>query len=353
MLQLPISNRHIFKHFTTIVYDDHLQQSDLHTRIDYQSFENSAHVYKPRLITVSPKYFSRSVNLGIINAISRRVGAYTLVDITESAGLIVAGLMTSPFEYADIVISRTQGPLRGPFAALIFSRKSVSIQSPDRKTTAKIDNTRGDEQQSTLDLAKAIDGSVFPRHQGGPHNHAIMATAVALAQCRTGTFRAYQKLAVSNAAAMCERLQSLGYAVQSSIGTPSYDVLIKIDGISPESLTLAKDVFDEVRIAVSLSVTGTSRDADGGLVRLLLLLHLGSYAMTSRGLSPPDFLHVADFVARALAIVKRMNHRTDPSNSNSNSSSSSGSSGKAWSSEVEDLRREVEQWTRKFPTPWE
>jgi glycine hydroxymethyltransferase len=38
---------------------------------------------------------------------------------------------------------------------------------------------------------QAIDSAVFPKHQGGPHNHTISALAVALKAANTKEYRGY------------------------------------------------------------------------------------------------------------------------------------------------------------------
>ena len=41
------------------------------------------------------------------------------------SGLVAAGVIPSPFEYADIVTTTTHKSLRGPRGAMIFFRKGV------------------------------------------------------------------------------------------------------------------------------------------------------------------------------------------------------------------------------------
>lgn len=83
--------------------------------------------------------------------IADSVGALLLADVAHFSGLLVSGLVNSPFEYADVVTSTTHKSLRGPRGGLIFSRKEHS---------------------------EAIDDAVFPKMQGGPHNHTIGGIAV-------------------------------------------------------------------------------------------------------------------------------------------------------------------------------
>jgi glycine hydroxymethyltransferase len=52
-----------------------------------------------------------------------QVGAYLLMDMAHISGLVAAGVVDAPFEYADIVTTTTHKSLRGPRAGMIFMRK--------------------------------------------------------------------------------------------------------------------------------------------------------------------------------------------------------------------------------------
>ncbi|KAL2520591.1 Glycine hydroxymethyltransferase [Forsythia ovata] len=84
-------------------------------------------------------------------------------------GLVAAGVIQSPFEYANVVTTTTHKSLHGPRGAMIFFRKGV-----------KGTNKQG--QEVMYDYEDKINQAVFPGLQGGPHNHTINALAVALKQ---------------------------------------------------------------------------------------------------------------------------------------------------------------------------
>ena len=58
------------------------------------------------------------------------------------------------------------------------------------------------------DLEEAINQSVFPGLQGGPHNHTISGIAVALKMAQSTEFKAYQQQIVDNCRAMADRCEA-------------------------------------------------------------------------------------------------------------------------------------------------
>ncbi|KAL3500566.1 hypothetical protein ACH5RR_039659 [Cinchona calisaya] len=95
-----------------------------------------------------------------------------LADMAHISGLVAAGVIPSPFEFADVVTTTTHKSLRGPRGAMIFFRKGVK----------EIDKQG---QEVMYDYEDKINQAVFPVLQGGPHNHTISALAVALKQAVT------------------------------------------------------------------------------------------------------------------------------------------------------------------------
>ncbi len=46
-----------------------------------------------------------------------------MVDMAHISGLVAAGVVDSPFQYADVVTTTTHKSLRGPRAGMIFFRR--------------------------------------------------------------------------------------------------------------------------------------------------------------------------------------------------------------------------------------
>lgn len=331
----------ISKYFETLPY--RLDEST--GLIDYNKLEETATIYRPRIIIAGTSAYSRLIDYDRMRKIADKVGAYLLSDMAHISGLVAAGVIPSPFAYSDVVTTTTHKSLRGPRGAMIFFRKGV--RRVDKK---------GNEEM--YDLETPINASVFPGHQGGPHNHTISALAVALHQAQSQEFKEYQKTVLLNAKALAERLGNpkdkggLGYTVVSG-GTDNHLVLIDLKDRGVDGARVER-VLELVGVASNKNTVpgDVSAMKPGGL-------RMGSPAMTTRGLLPEDFVRIADVVDRAVTITLNLNKKAKEE-AEAQKRKNPGSL-KAFlefvgdGSEIKDileLRREVEEWIGTFSLPW-
>ena len=331
----------ISKYFETLPY--RLDEST--GLIDYQKLEELAMLYRPRIIIAGTSAYSRLIDYKRMKLIAEKVGAYLLSDMAHISGLVAGGVIPSPFPHSDVVTTTTHKSLRGPRGAMIFFRKGVR----------RVDK-RGNREM--YDLENPINASVFPGHQGGPHNHTISALAVALLQAQTKEFKEYQRTVLLNAKALAERLGNpkekggLGYTVVGG-GTDNHLVLIDLKNRGVDGARVER-VLELVGVASNKNTVPGDKSAmkPGGL-------RMGSPAMTTRGLLPEDFVRVADIVDRAVTITQNLD-KTAKEESEAKGQKNPGSV-KAFleflgeGSEVRDiveLRREVEEWIGTFSLPW-
>lgn len=183
--------------------------------IDYDQLEQNATLYRPKVIVAGTSAYCRNFDYARFREITDKVGCYFMVDMAHISGLVAAGVSPSPFEYADIVTTTTHKSLRGPRGAMIFFRRGV------RKTDPKTG------KETLYDLENPINFSVFPGHQGGPHNHTITALAVALKQAQSEDFKLYQKQVIKNAKALEEEFKKLGHVLVTD-GTDNHMVLLDL-----------------------------------------------------------------------------------------------------------------------------
>ena len=139
---------------------------------DYDQIARQALKYRPKLIISGGTAYPREINYKRLSQIAHKVGALYLADVAHEAGLIAAGAMQSPFPWADVVTFTTHKTWRGPRGAIIVAKKT---------------------------LIDAINFSIIPGLQGGPHMHSIAGIAVAAKELQTPAFKKYAFQIVKNA----------------------------------------------------------------------------------------------------------------------------------------------------------
>lgn len=331
----------VSKYFETLPY----RLNEKTGLIDYVKLEELATLYRPKVIVAGTSAYSRLIEYERMRKIADSVGAYLLSDMAHISGLVAAGVIPSPFAYSDIVTTTTHKSLRGPRGAMIFYRKGV--RRVDKK---------GVEEH--FDLEGPINASVFPGHQGGPHNHTITALAVALQQAQTKEFKDYQQTVLDNAKALAERLGNskesggLGYNIVSG-GTDNHLVLIDLKDKGVDGARVER-VLELVGVASNKNTVPGDKSAmkPGGL-------RMGSPAMTTRGFSPEDFKRVADIVHRAVTITQKLNKDAKAkAEQNGRKNPGSVAAFKEYLGEGDEvtdivqLRQEVEDWVGTFKLPW-
>ena len=246
--------------------------------LDYGEISRLAKIEKPALIVAGFTAYSRLIDFKKFRDIADSVvypepGRRTIfmVDMSHFAGLVAGGQYPSPFPYADIVTTTTQKTLRGPRAALIFSRP---------------------------EFTKQIDKAVFPGLQGGPHANAIAAVAVALEEASKPTFKIYAKQIIRNAKALSGELARLGWRIISG-GTDTH--LFLMDTWSRDlSGKIAGERLEEVGIIVNKNTipydTRSPVDPSG--------IRIGTPALTTRGMKEKEMEKIAELIDTPL--LKKM-----------------------------------------------
>ncbi|RDW56458.1 serine hydroxymethyltransferase-2 [Coleophoma cylindrospora] len=328
----------ISKYFETLPY--RLDEST--GLIDYSKLEEVALVYRPKLIVAGASAYSRLIEYERFREVADKVGAYLLSDMAHISGLVAAGALPSPFTHSDIVTTTTHKSLRGPRGAMIFYRKGIRHVVKGKEVP--------------YDLEEKINFSVFPGHQGGPHNHTITALAVALEQAKSKEFKAYQNQVLRNAKALADRLGKgqggLGYNLVSG-GTDNHLILIDVRDCGIDGARLER-VLDLV------SLTSNKNTVPGDISALKPGgLRIGSPAMTTRGMQEEDFARIAEIIHRAVGITQRLDKEAKAA-SKERGRKNPQSVGAFYEflrdhedADVIRLREENEEWAGKFSLPWE
>lgn len=300
--------------------------------IDYDQLEKNAGMYRPKILVAGTSAYCRLIDYARMRQIADSVGAYLVVDIAHISGLVASGVIPSPFEHADVVTTTTHKSLRGPRGAMIFFRKGV--RSVNAKTGKEV----------LYDLEDPINFSVFPGHQGGPHNHTITALAVALKQAASPEFKAYQQQVVANAKALESKFKALGHKLVAD-GTDSHMVLLDL---RPFALDGARLEF----VLENINITCNKNAIPGDKSALTPYgLRIGTPAMTSRGFGTADFDRVAGYIDQAIKLCKEVQGAL-PKEANKLKDFKAKIAG----GEVEKigaLKQEIKEWSTTFPLPVE
>jgi len=241
-------------------------------RINYEELLTAAMIDKPDIIVAGFTAYPRKIDFKKFREIADLSGAILMVDMSHFAGLVAGGAYPSPFKYADVVTTTTHKTLRGPRAALIFSKR--------------------DERN----FPEKIDKAVFPGLQGGPHMNAIVAVAVALGEAETPVFKEHAKQVIKNAQTLAVELKKRGWRIISG-GTDSHLVLVDVwkngAGISGKE---ASERLEKEGIIVNKNAipfdTRSPFDPSG--------IRLGTAAETTRGMKEKDMVKLAERIDKIL-----------------------------------------------------
>jgi glycine hydroxymethyltransferase len=251
-----------------------------------------------------------------------------LADMAHISGLVAAGVIPSPFEYADVVTTTTHKSLRGPRGAMIFYRKGV-----------KEINKQGQEVMYYYE--DKINQAVFPGLQGGPHNHTISGLAVALKQVKSPEYKAYQEQVLSNSSKFAQSLLEHGYDLVSG-GTENHLVLVNLRNKGIDGSRVEK-VMELVHIAANKNTVpgDVSAMVPGGI-------RMGTPALTSRGFVEEDFAKVAEFFDAAVKLALKI--KAEAKGTKLKDFVATMNSNEEIQSEISKLRHKVEEYAKQFPT---
>eukprot|EP01083_Nonionella_stella_P171707 587150_1 len=293
--------------------------------VDYDVLEKTSIFYRPKLLVGGASAYAREWDYARLKKIASKINALFMFDMAHISGLVAAKVVDNPFDYADIVTTTTHKSLRGPRGAMIFYRKGVRSV-----------NKKGEEVQ--YNLHSRINASVFPGHQGGPHNHTISALATALKQANTSEFHEYQAQVLKNSKSLADALLDKGYDLVSG-GTDNHLMLIdlrskKIDGARVEEV-------------LGLANISTNKNTVPGDKSAMMPsgLRVGSPALTTRGMTESDFVGIADLIDRGVKITQSIQKEGGFKKVKDFKSYLASNE----VAEITELRNDVEQFARKFP----
>lgn len=236
--------------------------------IDYDALEDFCYELKPSMVIIGTTSYSRVLDWKRLRDIADKAKCYFVADVAHVAGLIAGGAYPSPIPYADVVTMTTHKTLRGPRGAIILCRN---------------------------ELAKAIDRSVFPGMQGGPHMNNIAGIAVALGEAARQEFKEYADQVVKNAKHLSDVLQNVYGLDIVSCGTDSHLMVVDLTskGIDGKTAAIALEKAGIECNANQIPYDPLPPSKSSGI-------RLGTSILTTIGMKEDDMNTVAAYINKVL-----------------------------------------------------
>jgi glycine hydroxymethyltransferase len=237
--------------------------------IDMDAVRALALEHRPRLILCGHSSYPREIDYAAFKRIAEETGALTMADVSHVGGLIAGAVLRNPLDAGfDVMTTTTHKTLRGPRGGLILCRTAH---------------------------AKAIDKSVFPGLQGGPHMHAVAGVAVTLKKAAMPEFRTYCSQVLANASALAHELLRLGATLITG-GTQNH--LMVVDVMKTYGIT---GVEAQTRLESAGIVCNKQVIPDDPLPPMRTSgIRLGTPAATTRGMKEPEMQQAAIWIDRVL-----------------------------------------------------
>ena len=254
-------------------------------RVDYDEMERLAHQHKPKLIIGGGSAYSREWDYKRMREIADAVGAILVVDMAHPAGLIAAGLLDNPVQYAHIITSTTHKTLRGPRGGIILMGKD--FENPWGLTTPK-----GEVKM----MSQIINSSVFPGIQGGPLEHVIGAKAVGFYENLQPSWKEYALQVKKNANVLANELIARGFGIISG-GTDNHSMLVDLRSKYPD---LTGKVAEKALVEADITANKNMVPFDSRSAFQTSGIRLGTPAITTRGAKEDLMVLVAELIEQVL-----------------------------------------------------
>jgi len=240
-------------------------------RIDFDALRRIARETRPKIVLCGYTSYPRDYDYAAFRRVADEVGALTMADVSHIGGLIAAGVMRNPFDAGfDLVTTTTHKSLRGPRGGMVLCAKKY---------------------------AAAIDRSVFPGLQGGPHMNTIAGIAIALGRALTPEFKEYGAQVLRNAKALAATLLA-GGGVLVTGGTDNHMMVLdtmKSFGIDGR---VAEATLD--RIAITTNKQIIPDDPNPPLRPSGI--RIGTPAATARGMKEDAMHRLGEWILGALRV---------------------------------------------------
>jgi glycine hydroxymethyltransferase len=238
--------------------------------LDYDKVREAAREFRPLILVAGYSAYPRRIDFAKMREIADEVDATLMVDMAHFAGLVAGKVFTGdedPVPHAQVVTTTTHKSLRGPRGGLVLA---------------------------TEEFAPSVDRGC-PMVLGGPLSHVMAAKAVALAEARQQSFRAYAQRIADNAKSLADGFLSRGAKLVTG-GTDNHIVLLDVT-----SFGLTGRQAESALLDAGVVTNRNSVPADPNGAWYTSGIRFGTPALTTRGFGHDEFDKVAELVVDVLS----------------------------------------------------
>lgn len=277
-------------HLSSRIYDFiHFGVDKITQLVDYDALDRLAREVKPKLLLVGSSSYPRLFDYARLAQIACGVGAYLMVDMAHTTGLVAAGVIPSPVPHAHVVTASCTKTMCGAHTGFILCKKEV---------------------------ADRVDRGVYPGVLASMHPQTIAQTAWAMKKASAPAFKREMERLLQNTKRLCRALTLRGIPLLTG-GSDCHMLVIDLRKLGVDGVTLGNRL-SEIGIWVN------SKNIPHDKSPLSMGIRLGCTVATQRGMGEDEMETIADLIARA---VKGFDE-----------------------TERESLREEVTALCRTFPT---
>ncbi|MDE1900448.1 MAG: serine hydroxymethyltransferase [Alphaproteobacteria bacterium] len=237
--------------------------------IDLDKVRAVAMENKPKMIICGHSSYPREYDYAGFRKIADECGALLMADVSHLGGLIAGGALKNPMDFGfDVMTTTTHKSLRGPRGGMILSKKIHG---------------------------SAIDKSVFPGMQGGPHMHQIAAIATTMKLVQSDAYKAYAKQVLANAQALAAALLAGGAHLVTG-GTENHLIVIN----TATGFGITGDVAEKALDAAGITLNKNVIPDDPNPPMKPSGIRFGTPAATARGMGEAEMKLLADVMLQVL-----------------------------------------------------
>jgi glycine hydroxymethyltransferase len=215
------------KYFDVIHYD-----LDAEGYINYEKVNLLAKEHQPKIIIAGASAYTRLIDYERFRKIADQTNSLLLADISHISGLIAAGVIPSPINYAHFTTTSTYKQLYGPRGGIICMGKDAARPYRGKK------------------LSDYVNKAVFPGCQGTPDLSMIAAKAAAFKKVDTPSFKMQMQKVIQYADRIAELFKEKGYRLEAG-GTDNHMILINILYSKQLSGLVAEKALEQCNIIIN------------------------------------------------------------------------------------------------------